>query len=217
VIHGRTHAERAPFVSAPPRRIAAHAHNRSLERTDHRRIPPVGVAERFWPGSGDEEQSSLVTTLITDLVGSTEHLVRIGDDAWERLLEEHDRRILAALRAHHGRLIRHTGDGVLATFVDAASAVECACTIRDEMHELGLPLRAGLHLGWCRLLAHEARGLTIHVGARVAAAAQPDEILTSAAVRDLLVDSELAFADRGEHRLKGLPTPWRLFAVTRAE
>jgi class 3 adenylate cyclase len=112
-----------------------------------------------------------------------------------------------------GREIKTMGDGFLATFDGPARAIRCGCAIRDEARQLGIAVRAGLHTGEIELLGDDIGGTTVNIGARVAALAGPDEVLVSRTVTDLVAGSGVAFEDRGEHELKGVPGVWRLFAV----
>jgi len=112
----------------------------------------------------------------------------------------------------HGE-VNTTGDGILATFDGPARAIRCAIAMIDAMRELGLPVRAGLHTGECERVGTDVSGIAVHVGARIAAAAGAGEAVVSSTVRDLVAGSGLRFVDRGLHELKGVDTPWRLFAV----
>lgn len=105
------------------------------------------------------------------------------------------------------------GDGMLATFDRPARAFRCACAVRDKVRQLGVEVRTGLHAGECELIGDGVGGIAVHIGARVASAAQPAEVLVSGTVKDLVAGSGIQFADRGTHTLKGVPGDWRLFAV----
>jgi class 3 adenylate cyclase len=155
----------------------------------------------------------LATVLFTDIVGSTEHVARLGDSAWKRVLDEHDSLIVRQVERFRGRTVEHTGDGVLATFDGPARAVQCARTIQEASHAIGVEVRAGLHAGECERRGDDIGGLAVHIGARVAALAGPGEILVSSTVRDLVVGSGIEFTDRGQHELKGVPGEWRLYGV----
>ena len=120
------------------------------------------------------------------------------------------RRELARFR---GREIDTAGDGFLATFDGPARAIQCACSIRGAVHGLGLEVRSGLHTGECELIDGGVGGIAVHTGARVAALAEPGEVLVSRTVRDLVAGSGLAFEDRGVSRLKGVEGDWQLYAV----
>ena len=84
----------------------------------------------------------------------------------------------------------------------------------DQIRELGLELRAGLHTGECELHDDKVAGIAVSIGARVAGLASPGEVLVSSTVKDLVAGSGIEFDDRGEHELKGVPGAWKLFAVT---
>jgi pimeloyl-ACP methyl ester carboxylesterase len=155
----------------------------------------------------------LSTVLFTDIVGSTQRAAELGDAAWKELLAAHDIRATRVIEAHRGRYIDSTGDGLLATFDGPARAVRCAVALGQSMGELGLAIRAGCHTGEIELAGDRIRGLAVHIGARVAAAAGPSEVWVSSTVRDLVVGSGLVFEDRGEHELKGVPDRWRLFRL----
>ena len=109
--------------------------------------------------------------------------------------------------------MKSTGDGLLATFDGPARAVRCTAAIRDDLSELGLPIRAGLHTGEIELQPDDVAGLAVHIGARIAALAGAGEVLVSSTVKDLVVGSGLEFDGRGTHELKGVPGEWNLFTV----
>ena len=155
----------------------------------------------------------LATVLFTDVVGSTEHASRLGDRAWRDLLERHHAAVRGELARLGGREVGTAGDGFVATFDSPEHAVRCALAIRRAVAELGLQVRAGLHAGEVQSVADTLGGIAVHIGARVAALADPGEILASGTVRDLVAGSGLEFEDRGVHPLKGVPGEWRLFAV----
>ena len=154
----------------------------------------------------------LATVLFTDLVRSTEQLSARGDRDWAELLTRHHAAIRRELERFRGREIDTAGDGFFATFDGPARGIRCAAAIRDALRPLGLELRAGLHTGECELFGDKVAGIAVHVGARVASLAGPDEVLVSATVRDLVSGSGIEFEDRGERELKGIGTR-RLFAV----
>ena len=107
------------------------------------------------------------------------------------------------------------GDGFFASFDGPARAIRCACAIVETMPQVGLDVRAGLHTGECELADGKVAGIAVHTGARVAANAEPGEVLVSSTVKDLVAGSGIAFEDRGLHDLKGIPGEWRLYAVAR--
>jgi class 3 adenylate cyclase len=161
-----------------------------------------------------EPDRVLATVLFTDIVGSTDLAARLGDKRWHALLEQHHRLVREQLSRFRGREIDTAGDGFFATFDGPARAIRCANAIRDGLRGLGLTVRAGLHTGEVELMGDKVGGIAVHTGARVSAQAGPGEVLVSRTVVDLVAGSGITFEDRGEHRLKGVPGPWRLFAVT---
>jgi class 3 adenylate cyclase len=160
-----------------------------------------------------DEHRVLATVLFTDIVDSTRRAAELGDAGWAKLLQEHHAVVRRQLELHRGREVDTAGDGFFATFDGPARAVRCACAVRDAVRDVGLEIRAGVHTGELELQDGAVRGLAVHLGQRVAAEAQPGEVLVSSTVRDLVGGSGIAFEDRGEHALKGVPEPWRLFAV----
>ncbi len=177
--------------------------------------PIVDEIEQFLTGERRhvEPERVLTTVLFTDIVGSTELAARLGDREWRQLLDRHDELSAAEVRAAGGRMIKHTGDGLLASFDGPARAVRCAARLVELLREQGIDIRAGVHTGECELRGDDIGGMAVHIGARVAAKAQTGEILVSSTVRDLVVGSELRFSERGQHELKGVPGTWAIFAL----
>ena len=160
-----------------------------------------------------EPDRTLATVMFTDIVKSTEHATRLGDRQWRELLTGYYAAVRKELGAFRGREVNTAGDGLLATFDGPARACRCACAIRERVKPLGLQVRTGLHTGECELIGNDVSGIAVHIGARVASAANPDEVLVSSTVRDLVAGSGIKFTDRGPHTLKGVADEWRLFAV----
>jgi pimeloyl-ACP methyl ester carboxylesterase len=155
----------------------------------------------------------LATILVTDLVESTQTASRLGDHAWADLLAAHHEGVRRELSRFSGEEIDTAGDGFLSLFDGPARAVRCALAIRARLAVLGLSIRAGVHTGEIERRGEAARGIAVHVAARVAGEAQPGEVLVTGTTRDLVAGSGLAFTDRGEHLLKGVEEPKRLFAA----
>ncbi len=155
----------------------------------------------------------LATILFTDIVGSTEHLVALGDRDWRDRLLRHHSLVRRELSRFRGREIDTAGDGFLATFDGPARAIHCAVAIRESVKLLDLQIRAGIHAGECELVGDKIGGIAVHTASRVMSTANPEEILVSRTVKDLVAGSGLMFEDRGSHTLKGVPEPWQLFAV----
>ena len=155
----------------------------------------------------------LVTILFTDIVGSTERAAALGDAGWTELLAAHHALAREELDRFNGVEVDTAGDGFLATFDGPARAVRCARAIAERVRDLGLEIRAGVHVGEIEQVGKNVRGIAVHIGARVTALAEPNEILVSSTVRDLVAGSGLTFQDAGERELKGVPGRWRLFRV----
>jgi class 3 adenylate cyclase len=156
----------------------------------------------------------LATILFTDLVGSTQRATQLGDAAWAELLARHDAAIRAELDRHDGEEIDTAGDGFLALFDGPARAIRCGLAIRDSLAALRLGVRAGVHTGEVeRPSGAKPRGIAVHVGARIMSLAGAGEVLVSSTTHDLVAGSGLEFEDRGEHDLKGVEGPRRVFAA----
>ncbi len=164
-----------------------------------------------------EPDRVLSTVLFTDIVGSTEHASAMGDRRWRELLDAHNAEVSRQLERHNGLKVSSIGrgDGVLATFDGPARAVRCARSIVETVASLGIEVRAGLHTGEIERRKNDIGGIAVHIADRVAAIAGPGEVLVSRTVVDLVVGSDLRFADRGAHSLKGVPNEWQLYAVER--
>lgn len=155
----------------------------------------------------------LGTILVTDIVGSTERAVEIGDRRWRDLLEEQRLIVRRELERYRGREIDTAGDGFLAMFDGPARAIRCGCSAIGQIRKIGIELRAGLHTGEVELVGAGVAGIAVHIAARVAALAGPSEIVVSSTVKDLVAGSGISFTDRGAHALKGVPEEWRLYSV----
>ena len=160
-----------------------------------------------------EPDRVLATVMFTDIVRSTERAAEMGDLRWRELLNNYYAVVRKELTAFRGREVNTAGDGLLATFDGPNRAIRCACSVREKLRPLGLEVRTGLHTGECELIGDDIGGIAVHIAARVAAAAEPDEVLVSSTVRDLVAGSGLRFADRGMRALKGIPDEWHLFFV----
>jgi pimeloyl-ACP methyl ester carboxylesterase len=159
----------------------------------------------------------LATVLFTDLAGSTERASALGDERWTELLERHRRLVRKHLVRYRGREVDTAGDGFFALFDGPARGIRCAFELVHATRALGLELRAGLHTGECEVSPRGATGIAVHAGARVAAMAEPGEVLVTSIVKDLVFGSGIEFRDRGVASLKGVPGEWPLFAVERAQ
>ncbi|HEY3241364.1 MAG TPA: adenylate/guanylate cyclase domain-containing protein [Acidimicrobiia bacterium] len=175
----------------------------------------VDEIEEFLTGTrgGTDLDRVLTTVLFTDIVGSTERAGAVGDRRWRDLLDHHDELSRKELESFRGRLVKTTGDGLLATFDGPARAVRCACALRDAVADLGVELRAGVHTGEVELRGDDVGGIAVHIGQRIASLAGPGQVLVSGTVHDLVFGSGIGFEDRGAQTLRGVPGQWRVFAA----
>ncbi len=211
---GRYVAEQIPgarFVELPGEdHFAWWGDSKSLAAEIERFVCELGAEATFDRVLADRV---LATVFFTDIVGSTEKAVELGDRGWHDLVERHHAVVRGQLGRFRGREIDTAGDGFFASFDGPARAIRCACAIRQAIRDLGLEIRAGLHTGEVELADGRPRGIAVHIGARVAAKAQPGEVLVSNTVKDLVAGSGIEFDDRGTAELKGVPGEWRLYAV----
>jgi class 3 adenylate cyclase/pimeloyl-ACP methyl ester carboxylesterase len=171
--------------------------------------------ERFVAGEETPvvPESVLTTVMFTDLVGSTEHAARIGDLAWRELLARHHAVVRRELARFRGEERDTAGDGFFATFDGPARAIRAGQAILDGLGGIGLEARIGIHVGECELHERKVTGIAVNVGSRIASTADAGEVLVSSTVRDLVAGTGLAFDDRGERELKGVPGTWPLYAA----
>jgi YVTN family beta-propeller protein len=161
------------------------------------------------------DERVITTVAFTDIVGSTELAAELGDRRFRQVVAMHHSFVRGEIKRHGGREIDTAGDGFFVTFDQPARAIRCVASIVDGMWERGLRLRAGLHIGEVEPVGSKVGGVAVHIGSRVSSRAQPGEVLVSGTLHDLVAGSDLRFADRGSHPLKGVPGEWHLFAVVR--
>jgi class 3 adenylate cyclase len=180
-------------------------------------LEPMLRALRSMAGIGEPTvalDTVLATVMFTDIVGSTEKQAAIGDRAWKELVQRHHQVVRSALQRWRGVERDTAGDGFFATFDGPARAIRCAREIVDAMPDLGMAVRAGLHIGECEVIDGKVGGLAVSIGARVASQAGPSQVLISQTVKDLVAGSGFIYQDAGERDLKGVPGTWRLWAVS---
>jgi class 3 adenylate cyclase/pimeloyl-ACP methyl ester carboxylesterase len=156
----------------------------------------------------------LATVLFTDVVGSTEQASSLGDRRWKEVLAGHDRIASEHVARFRGRVVKTTGDGILATFDGPGRAISCANELAKGLEPVGIKIRAGLHTGEIELReGGDVGGIAVHIASRVMGEAGPGEVVCSRTVKDLVAGAEFTFEDRGAHSLKGVTEAWQLFAV----
>jgi pimeloyl-ACP methyl ester carboxylesterase/class 3 adenylate cyclase len=179
--------------------------------------PLIGDIEEFVTGhrpeAAEDGDRVLATVLFTDIVNSTGRAIEIGDRRWHELLDSHDHLARQLVERHRGRLVKSTGDGILATFDGPGRGVRCALALGAAARQIGLPLRAGLHTGEIEVRGDDVGGIAVHVAARVMGQSGANEVFVSRVVTDLVAGAGLKFAERGSFDLKGVPGTWDLFAA----
>jgi len=235
VVHCRGDAT-APFEAG--RELAAAipgARFLPLDSRNHAILPhepaaeALGKAVEEFLGEGEEgaaataapprEPGGLVTILFTDVEGSTALTQRLGDAKAQEVLRTHNRIVRDALEAHTGSEIKHTGDGIMASFSSATRALECAIAIQrafaehSESAEEPIRVRIGLNAGEPVAEEKDLFGTAVQLAARICAYAQPGEILAADVVQQLAAGKGFSFADKGEATLKGFEKPVRLHEV----
>ena len=158
-------------------------------------------------GMPREHERAVTTLLMTDIVGSTKVASRLGDAAWRQVLADHNRVVRTNLTRFGGIEVNTTGDGFLARFPSAVSALRCAASLRNAVGDTGLEIRIGAHTGEVELMDGDIGGVTVHAVARIMALAEPSEVLVSSMTVGLADGSGLGFQPRGTHQVKGLDRP----------
>lgn len=175
----------------------------------------IGEVQEFLTGArmAPPSETMVATILCTSVAQAGAHAIWLGDKRWNELVDRHHSVVRKALGRYSGTEIAAGEQGVTAVFDGTARAVRCALAVRDELLELGLRIRAGAHTGECDVADGRPRGVALHVASHVMGAAEPDEVLVSGTVKDLVVGSGLEFADRGVRAFPDVPGTWSLFAA----
>jgi class 3 adenylate cyclase len=170
------------------------------ENADHIEEFVTGRSER------DLRDREYVAVLFTDIVNSTAHLVEAGDKRWRDILDTHDRLAHQCVRAHHGRVVKSTGDGILAAFPSAGDALAAARALAEALAPLSLRIRAAIHVGEVELRGDgDIGGLNVHVAARLLATAGTGDIVLSEPAAGAVAE-DTAYV--GDAELKGVPGLW---------
>jgi class 3 adenylate cyclase len=173
----------------------------------------TGEQMRSWQAVQDAERV-LATILFTDIVRSTEQAAAIGDQRWRRLLDRHDEVARTEVDRFRGRIVKSTGDGILATFDAPTRALRCAFALTDALGDVGLAIRSAIHTGEIEIRADDVGGIGVHIAARALAQAADREVVVTRTVRDLATGTDLAFGSLGSVSLRGVPGEWELFGVS---
>ena len=155
----------------------------------------------------------LTTLLMTDMVDSTRLASELGDGAWRQRLADHNAAVRAQLARFGGTEVNTTGDGFLAMFASAVSAIRCADAVRRIVRDVGLEIRAGVHTGEVEVMASDIGGITVHAAARIMSLGGSSEVLVSSTTVDLAEGSGLRFEEAGRHEVKGLTRPVEVYRL----
>ena len=172
--------------------------------------------ETFVTGSisASKIDRALYTVMFTDIAMSTELASESGDRKWQNILNAHHRAVRHVVAVYAGREIDNAGDGFFIAFDGPARAIQCALAIKKALQELHLSVRIGIHIGECEAIGEKLTGIAVHIGARISNKAEPNQILVSQTVKDLVAGSGTKFKDMGIHSLKGVSEKWHLYQVS---
>jgi len=176
----------------------------------------LDLIEEFLVGAPRRETVDrvLATVLFTDIVDSTRRAAELGDRRWREILDAHDDLSRVRVDQHGGRVVKTTGDGLVATFDGPGRAINGTFDLIGALAAVGIEIRAGLHTGEIELRGGgDVGGIGVHIASRVMEEAAPGELVCSRTVKDLVVGSGFSFEDRGTRELRGIPDDWQLFAV----
>lgn len=176
----------------------------------------LSIVQEFLTGTRPlpPEDRVLASVLFTDVVSSTAAAAAVGDRRWRHILEAHNDTVAAQIGRYRGRLVKQTGDGILATFDGPARAVRCALAIGDALRPIGVRIRAGVHTGEIEVLGGDIAGIGVHIARRIADLADAGEVLVSRTVTDLVAGSGLSFSHHSTQQLRGVPGEWQMYAVS---
>lgn len=159
-------------------------------------------------------QRELVALLFTDLVESTPNVVASGDSVWRSMLDRYEATLRRTIQRYHGTVVKHTGDGALATFPSPSEAIDAAIDLHNSTRDLKLEGRTGIHVGEVERRDDDIGGIAVHLAARIMGQAEPGEIIVTSTVAESAMGGAHRFNNRGSRVLKGIDQPWEIFAVT---
>jgi class 3 adenylate cyclase len=161
--------------------------------------------------AAEDIDRTLATVLFADIVDSTGRAATMGDRAWKKLLEQHQRVVHGEIERWHGQNIEFTGDGVMAIFDAPTRALRCAFELIEAARGLDIETRAGIHTGEIERRETGVGGIAVHIAARVLGHAENSQVVVTKTVRDLVTGTDLAFRPLGDASLRGVPGQWELF------
>ena len=171
----------------------------------------------FFSETGNENKAvdrSLATILFTDIENSTLKMTDMGDEKWSEKLDKHDKIMEDAVKNYSGRIVKNTGDGILAVFDGPVRSIECAKVSIENMKNIGLDIRCSLHVGEIVWRNDDITGIAVNIASRILDRCESGNVVISKNLRDLLGRSEFAIEELGDYSLKGVEGDWKLFKVT---
>lgn len=156
----------------------------------------------------------MASVLFTDIVDSTGRAAELGDRRWRQLIDRHDTAARDAVKRFHGRFVKSTGDGILATFDAPTRALRCAFQLNETMVAIGLDIRAAIHTGEIEIREGDVGGIGVHIASRALAEANDRQVVVTRTVRDLATGIDLVFTPLGVVGLRGVPGEWELFEAS---
>ena len=167
--------------------------------------------------AAEDIDRTLATVLFADIVDSTGRAAIMGDRAWKKLLEQHQRVVQGEIERWHGQNIEFAGDGVMAVFDAPTRALRCAFGLVEAANDLGIETRAGVHTGEIERRETGVGGIAVHIAARVLGAAESSQVVVTKTVCDLVSGTDLTFRPLGERSLRGVPGRWEIFEARTSE
>ncbi|HET7496438.1 MAG TPA: dihydrofolate reductase family protein, partial [Candidatus Limnocylindrales bacterium] len=167
--------------------------------------------------AAEDIDRTLATVMFADIVDSTGRAAAMGDRAWKKLLEQHQRVVHGEIDRWHGQNVEFTGDGVMAVFDAPTRALRCAFELVDAARGLGVETRVGIHTGEIERRETGVGGIAVHIAARLLGHAENSTVVVTKTVRDLVTGTDLVFQALGAASLRGVPGEWELFEARTSE
>ena len=164
--------------------------------------------------AAEETDRVLATVLFTDIVDSTQRAAELGDREWRRLLDRHEEAGRAEVGRWQGRVVKSTGDGILARFESPSRALRCGLALCSIARRQGVEVRVAVHTGEVEVRGDDIGGIGVHIASRVLSSAGSGQVVVTRTVRDLATGTDVEFAPLGSVSLRGVPGDWELFAAS---
>ena len=156
---------------------------------------------------------NLATILFTDIENSTKQMTEMGDKKWSEKMNKHDEIMRATIENFNGKLVKNTGDGILAVFDGPARSIESAISSIKKLNEIDLKIRCSLHVGEVVWRNDDITGIAVNIAARALEKCQSNTVIITKNLNDLLGRTKFSVKSMGNYSLKGLEGDWELFEV----